>query len=146
MGSVSEAMGSVAEKIFWQAPCPVLTVGPNVCGEPDVAVEMRTILYPYPTDFCSESLAAASNAISMAQEHQARLCLLRVTQSPVDKATEGSQEAELWCEPKAYVDFGSASEKILGLGEELAAISRVRCKTHAKTSGHISRRPRPLRS
>jgi nucleotide-binding universal stress UspA family protein len=121
-------MGSVAERIFRQAPCPVLTVGPNVCGEPDVAAEMRTILYA--TDFSSESLAAAPHAISMAQEHQARLYLLHVTEGPVDKTTEGSlrerlldlipQEAELWCEPKAYVDFGSASEKILGLGEELA--------------------------
>lgn len=27
-------MGSVAEKIFRQASCPVLTVGPRVCGEP----------------------------------------------------------------------------------------------------------------
>jgi nucleotide-binding universal stress UspA family protein len=121
-------MGSVAERIFRQAPCPVLTVGPNVCGEPDVAVEMRTILYP--TDFSSESLAAAPYAISIAQEHQARLYLLHVTDGPVDKATEGSlkerlldlipQDAELWCEPKAYVDFGSTPEKILGLGEELA--------------------------
>ena len=121
-------MGSVAEKIVRQAPCPVLTVGANVCGEPDVAVEMRTILYP--TDFSSDSLAAAPYAISMAQEHQARLYLLHVTEGPVDKATEGSlkerlldlipREAKLWCEPKAYVEFGSASEKILGLGEELA--------------------------
>jgi len=121
-------MGSVAEEIFRQAPCPVLTVGPNVHGEPGVAVEMRTILYP--TDFSSESLTAAPYAISMAQEHQARLYLLHVTGSPVDKPTEDSlkerllglipQEAKLWCEPKAYVDSGSASEKILGLGEELA--------------------------
>jgi nucleotide-binding universal stress UspA family protein len=121
-------MGSVAEKIFRQAPCPVLTVGANVCGEPDVAVEMRTILYP--TDFSSDSLAAAPYAISMAQEHQALLYLLHVTEGPVDKATEVSlkerlldlipREAKLWCEPKAYVEFGSASEKIFGLGEELA--------------------------
>ena len=121
-------LGSVAEEIFRQAPCPVLTVGPSVSGEPYVAVEMRTILYP--TDFSSESLAAAPYAISMAQEHQARLYLLHVTDGPVDRAMEGSikerllalipQEAKLWCEPKAYVDFGTASEKILSLGEELA--------------------------
>jgi nucleotide-binding universal stress UspA family protein len=121
-------MGSVAEKIFRQAPCPVLTVGANVCGEPDVAVEMRTILYP--TDFSPDSLAAAPYAISIAQEHQARLYLLHVTKGPVDNATESSlkerlldlipREAKLWCEPKVYVEFGSASEKILGLGEELA--------------------------
>ena len=127
-GKSKVLMGSIAEEIFRQAPCPVLTLGPNVCGEPDVAVEMRTILYP--TDFSSESLAAAPYAISMAQEHQARLYLLHVTDGPVDRATEGSlkerllalipQEAKLWCEPKAYVEYGTASEKILGLGEELA--------------------------
>jgi nucleotide-binding universal stress UspA family protein len=121
-------LGSVAEEIFRQSACPVLTVGPKVSGEPAVAVEMRTILYP--TDFSSESLAAAPYAISMAQEHQARLYLLHVTDGPVDRETERSikerllaiisQEANLWCKPKACVDFGSASEKIMGLGEELA--------------------------
>jgi nucleotide-binding universal stress UspA family protein len=121
-------MGSVAEKIFRHAPCPVLTVGPNVCAEPEVAVEMRTILYP--SDFSTESLAAASHAISMAQEHQARLYVLHVTEDPVDKATESSlrerllalipPETKLRCAPKAYVEFGAVPEKILGLGEELA--------------------------
>ena len=121
-------LGSVAEEMFRQAPCPVLTVGPNVCGEPDVAVEMRTILYP--TDFSPESLAAAPYAISMAQEYQARLYLLHVTEGPADKKTLSSlkerlldlipRETALSCEPKAYVDCGSASEKILAVGKELA--------------------------
>jgi nucleotide-binding universal stress UspA family protein len=120
-------MGSVAEKIFRHAPCPVLTVGPNVCGEPDAIVDLHSILCP--TDFSSESLAAVPYAISLAQENQARLYLLHVTESLVDKATEASltarlaqlvpAEAELWCQPKAYVDSGSAAEKILGLAEEL---------------------------
>ena len=39
---VSKAlMGSVAEKIFRQASCPVLTVGPRVCGEPDTIADMQ---------------------------------------------------------------------------------------------------------
>jgi nucleotide-binding universal stress UspA family protein len=120
-------MGSVAEKIFRHAPCPVLTVGPNVCGEPDAIVDLHTILCP--TDFSSESLAAVPYAISLAQENQARIYLLHVTESVVDKATEASltarlaqlvpPEAELWSQPKAYVDSGSAAEKILNLAEEL---------------------------
>jgi nucleotide-binding universal stress UspA family protein len=122
-------MGSVAEKIFRHAPCPVLTVGPNVCGEPDAIVDLHIILCP--TDFSSESLAAVPYAVSLAQENQARLYLLHVTESFVDKPTEASltsrltrlvpPETELWCEPKAYVDSGFAPEKILSLSEELPA-------------------------
>lgn len=120
-------MGSVAEKIFRHAPCPVLTVGPNVCGEPDAIVDLHNILCP--TDFSAESLAAVPYAVSLAQENQARLYLLHVTESLVDKATEASlatqltqlvpPEANLSCQPKAYVDSGSAAEKILNLAEEL---------------------------
>lgn len=120
-------LGSVAEKIFRQAPCPVLTVGPNVCGEPDSIVDLYTILYP--TDFSAESLAAAPYALSLAQENQSRLYLLHVTDGPVDGATEASltrelrtlipPEAELWCEPKTFVEAGAPAEKILGLAEEL---------------------------
>jgi len=50
-------MGSVAEKIFRHAPCPVLTVGPNVSAEPECFADIHTVLYP--TDFTSKSLAAA---------------------------------------------------------------------------------------
>lgn len=120
-------MGSVAEKIFRHAPCPVLTVGPNVCGEPDAIVDLHNILCP--TDFSSESLAAVPYAVSLAQENQARLYLLHVTESLVDKPTEAaltarlaqlvSPAAELSCQPKAYVDSGPAAEKILSLAEEL---------------------------
>ena len=122
-------MGSVAEKIFRQAPCPVLTVGPNVSGEPDSIVDMRTILYPI--DFTSKSFAAAPYAISLAQENGARLYLLHVTSSPVNAAVEASltsrlrtlvpPEARLWCEPKPYVESGDAAQKILDFADELDA-------------------------
>ena len=122
-------MGSVAEKIFRQAPCPVLTVGPNVSGEPDSIADMRTILYPI--DFTSKSLAAAPYAISLAQENGARLYLLHVTSSPVNAAVEASltsrlrtlvpPEARLWCEPKPYVESGDAAQKILDFADELDA-------------------------
>jgi nucleotide-binding universal stress UspA family protein len=121
-------MGSVAEKIFRHATCPVLTVGPNVCGEPDSIVDLHCILCP--TDFSAESLAAIPYAVSLAEEDQARLYLLHVTENPSDKATEAAltqklaqavpAAARLSCQPKAYVDSGSAPERILSLAEELA--------------------------
>lgn len=121
-------MGSVAEKIFRQASCPVLTVGPNVSGEPEGIVDLRTILFP--TDFSPESLAAVPYAISLAQEDQARLYLLHITGDPVSDSVEASlherlnhlipEEAQLWCAPKALVESGDAAQKILELSQDLA--------------------------
>ena len=86
-------MGSVAERIFRQASCPVLTVGPNVSGEPEAIVDMHTILFP--TDFSPESVAAVPYATSLAQEHQARVYLLHVTSGAVDDVPEVSVKTAL---------------------------------------------------
>jgi nucleotide-binding universal stress UspA family protein len=121
-------MGSVAERIFRQATCPVLTIGPNVSGEPGSIADIHTILYP--TDFSSESLAALPYAVSLAQENQSRLYLFHVTPTPVPDSDSDSlmlrlralvpPEARLWCEPKVFVDSGDPAEKVLDLSEELA--------------------------
>lgn len=121
-------MGSVAEKIFRHAPCPVLTVGPNIAGEPESIGDIHTVLYP--VDFAAESLAAAPYAVSLAQENQARLYLLHVTASPVSAGTEAAllsrlrnlvpSEGRLSCEPKPFVESGVPAQKILDLTEELA--------------------------
>jgi nucleotide-binding universal stress UspA family protein len=119
-------MGSVAERIFRQATCPVLTIGPNVSGEPGSIADIHTILYP--TDFSSESLAALPYAVSLAQENQSRLYLFHVTPTPVPDSDSlmlrlralVPPEARLWCEPKVFVDSGDPAEKVLDLSEELA--------------------------
>jgi len=125
---VSKAlMGSVAEKIFRHAPCPVLTIGPKVHGDPDAFGDLHAILVP--TDFSAESLAGLSWALSLAQTNHARLYLLHVTpaedgvQSSLKVALHGliPAAAELGCAPKAIVEHGLPSEKILDLAEELAA-------------------------
>jgi nucleotide-binding universal stress UspA family protein len=120
-------LGSVAEKIFRHAPCPVLTVGPNVCGEPQSVVDVHSILYP--TDFSPDSQAALAYAVSLAREHQARLYLLHVVAADTD-ADEDSlvrqlrslvpPDAGLACEPRAFVQSGVAAQAILDLSEELA--------------------------
>lgn len=122
-------IGSVAERIFRHAECPVLTVGPRAAGEPESIVDIHSILFP--TDFSQHSLAAAPYALSLAQEHQARLYLLHVVPAPVDEAGETRLKsslreivpagAELWCEPKAFVETGEPAQKILEATEELEA-------------------------
>jgi nucleotide-binding universal stress UspA family protein len=69
-------LGSAAEEIFRQAPCPVLTVGPHSTAELEASGEFTRILLA--TDFSPESTAAASYAISLAQEYQACLTLMHV--------------------------------------------------------------------
>ena len=120
-------LGSVAEQILRQAPCPVLTVGPRVTLQPEKALKMREILYA--TDLAADFPAAAPYAISLAQENQAHLALLYVIE--IQKAGElmhpteiadsklhklrqlVPQGAELWCEPRYLVERGIPAEKIL---------------------------------
>jgi nucleotide-binding universal stress UspA family protein len=117
--------GSVAESIFRHAPCPVITVGPAVAGEPDSVADLHEILFP--TDLSRESLAALPYAISLAQQDDARLYLVYVA----GKSQRGEtllesqlrnlvpQDAKLFCEPKVYVETGAPAERILALAEEL---------------------------
>jgi nucleotide-binding universal stress UspA family protein len=125
-------MGSVAEEILREAPCPVLIVGPNVSFEPALAIQMREILYA--TDLTLESSGAAPYGISLAQEHQAHLSLLHVLPKPgagvlvhpehyVDSTLRSLRnlvppEAELWCKPEAFVMSGEPAEKIIELAEK----------------------------
>jgi nucleotide-binding universal stress UspA family protein len=127
-GASKLLMGSVAERIFRQAPCPVLTVGPNVSGEPGSIADIHAILYP--TDFSAESMAAFPYAVSLAQEDHARLYLLHVLPEPADELQEAflrarvcamiPPEAKLWCEPKVFLESGDPAQAILELAEELA--------------------------
>ncbi|MBZ5665391.1 MAG: universal stress protein [Acidobacteriia bacterium] len=119
-------MGSIAEKIFRQASCPVLTVGPNVVNQKKSVSEFNQILLA--TDFGEESSAAASYAVSIAHEHQARLSLLHVLQRPLPGAASSEstsdllfrqlqelvpRDTDLWCHPDYFVQFGLPAERIL---------------------------------
>jgi nucleotide-binding universal stress UspA family protein len=124
-------LGSVAEEIFRQAPCPVFTVGPFTPGGALRASlgngTIKEIVYA--TDFSPESVSAAAHAISLAQEFQAHLTLMHVIANvaPGDLLLPGElvnateqhlrnlvpAEAELWCEPRFVVEQGSPAEKIL---------------------------------
>ena len=120
-------LGSVAEEILRNAPCPVLTVGPHVTLQAEKAADLREILYA--TDLAAEFPAAAPYAVSLAQETQAHLALLyvidsrktggefvpeRLAETKVEKLHNLiSREAEMWCEPRYIVEEGIPGEKIL---------------------------------
>lgn len=120
-------LGSVAEQILRQAPCPVLTVGPQVALGPEEAAKMHEILYA--TDLVAEFPTAAPYAISLAQESQAHLVMLYVIENREAgdlvqrEEVEASmlsklrrlvpREAELWCEPVSLVEQGEPAEEIL---------------------------------
>ena len=124
-------LGSVAEQILRQAPCPVLTVSPHVNLWSDEYAKMREILYT--TDLVADFPIAAPYAVSLAQENQAHLVLLHVIEdakagdlvdSPevVDVKERKLQQlvteqAGLWCEPTYIVEQGPAAEKILDVAK-----------------------------
>ena len=127
-------LGSVAEQILRQSPCPVLTVGPHVNPWSDEYVKMREIVYA--TDLATDTSVAAPYAISLAQENRAHLVLLHVIEDPkagelVD-SPEGvnlkarklqqlvTQQAGLWCDPTYIVEQGPAAEKILDVAKTAA--------------------------
>ncbi len=120
-------LGSVAEEIFRNVSCPVLTVGPHSNASRGAGGQFREILYA--TDFSPESQGAAAYAVSLAQEFQSRLILLHVV--PKQKAgdlvsaadvTASSEkllrklvppEAGAWCKAEYFVERGDPAEKIL---------------------------------
>lgn len=86
-------LGSVAELIFRQTNCPVLTIGPHVRHSKRHGWEMSNMLLA--TDFTPESLAACPLAFWLARERHARLTLLNVLEPP---------EAEDLIDPQRYID------------------------------------------
>src|SRR5690349_22817623 len=128
-------IGSVAEEIFRQAKCAVLTVGPRVKGEPAREVELRNILFA--TDFGAGAEKAAAHAFSLAQEHGARLTMLHVVQEATAFTEESVRRqrefniqkleklmpegAENWCKPVFRATFGEATEEIITMARETNA-------------------------
>jgi nucleotide-binding universal stress UspA family protein len=124
-------LGSIAEQILRQAPCPVLTVGPHINLWSEEYGKMHEILYA--TDMASDYPAAAPYAVSLAQENEAHLVLLHV----IENQTAGDlvdtpevvdwkerklqqlvpQDSGLAWEPTYIVEEGPAAEKILDVAK-----------------------------
>lgn len=119
-------LGSVAETIFREAQCPVLTVGPRASTVSHSAAELARILYA--TDFSAESLAAAPYAISLSREHRAQLILLNCLEQGGDARLmiRTLRElvpfgADLRCEPICIAEQGPHGQKIPEACEALGA-------------------------
>ncbi len=128
-------LGSVAEEVFRNAECPVLTMGPHATRW-EIDGNLKHILFA--TDFGPESLHGLAYAISLAEENRARLTLLHVAPEPgfelpepepgtipvfdrstVMASTENRLRAlipeatQLWHQPEYCVEFGSPAEMIV---------------------------------
>ena len=149
-------MGSVAEKIFRQAACPVLIVGPNVPVMNNGQSQFKRILFA--TDFSKESLAALPYAVSLAEEDQSQLALLHVVERPSASISDpegltaslvrrlrelAPTDAESWCHVECLVRFSqftSPAERILEIADERASdliVLGVR-PTHGGESTHLA--------
>lgn len=74
-------LGSVTEKVMRKVKCPTLVVPPRAPDiAPDSPVAFHRVLCPI--DFSESSLAALEYAITMAEESDAQLTLLHVTEMP----------------------------------------------------------------
>jgi nucleotide-binding universal stress UspA family protein len=123
-------IGSVAERVFRLAACPVMTVGPKVSGEVPEDAELHRVLYA--TNFSATSGCAAAYALSLAQEQQATLTLLHVMEREPARSAETTAiverlkalvpaEADLWCTPRYEVGFGAPADGILKAADEYKA-------------------------
>jgi nucleotide-binding universal stress UspA family protein len=160
-------MGSVAEEIFRQAFCPVLTVGPRVASAervvqarhdhtlPPAQIKFKQILYA--TDFRPESAHTVSYATSLAREFQARLTLLNVIEDygdhlherpgPIDIALQKLEEmvpndAGLRYRPEFVAEFGTPAELVLqtatACDADLILLGVRSAVTHLGAATHLS--------
>lgn len=122
-------LGSVAEKIYRQAKCPVLTVRPEV-AETSPSWQVNRILFA--TDFSETSLHALPYALSLAEENHATLILVNVAplvpyqykQSIIDstsKRLRGLIPPDSACEPDFIVCFDFAPGAILQIARDRQA-------------------------
>ena len=159
------ALGSVAEQIFRNARCRVLTVGP--CSRPDAPFMRDVVPGPvlFPTDFSDASLSGLPLATSYANQRIAQLVLIHML-APAPR-TEGSKwytaedvvkirataeaaalkrlqelvtNVRLAVEPAFVANFGEPAEGILRAAESLHAeiiIVGLKDRSHMETISHL---------
>jgi len=120
-------LGSVAEQIYRQAKCPVLTIRPEVAASRGTNWAPKRVLFA--TDFSETSLHALPWALSLAEENQATLILLHVAplvpyqykdsvRETTCKRLEGLMPAERWCHADLVVCFDFPAQGILQIAQD----------------------------
>lgn len=159
-------LGSVAEHIFRNASCLVLTVGPGSLQDSPVGGPRAIRPFLFATDFTEVSLHALPYAISSANHFGAKLVLLHVisdTSMPNDQLLPSagdvmtfrekarlsslsrleklaSQQPKLVVTPQFIVEFGVPAEKILEVADTLnsdAVILGLHHKASIAAASHL---------
>jgi len=135
--------GSIAEQIFRQASCPVLTFGPHSDDRPWFGTSSTPRTFLFATDFGPASLHCLPQAIAAANQFGAKLAFLSIVPAvpshtdeglrnwqadaymrTLQRLTELADDAGLDLRPELYAEFKSespVSEKILETADKLRA-------------------------
>ena len=135
--------GSIAEQIFRQADCPVLTFGPHTDDRPWFGTSSTHRTFLFATDFGPASLHGLPQAIAAANQFGAKLAYLSIIPAApsstgealtdwqedarmrtLQRLAELAQDTEPDTKPQVYAEFKSArpvSEKILETADKLRA-------------------------
>ena len=159
-------LGSVAEQIFRQAGCPVLTVGPSSYEESPVEGSRKVRPFLLATDFGEASLEALAYARSFASHFQTKLIVLHVAKEPTPEGpglyssanyqelvekikADNLRRLEGWLSAnnalsaasELVVEFGSPSEQIIQLADRLKADTIVMGLRHSAHTGMAAHMP-----
>ena len=138
-------LGSVAEEIIREAPCPVMGVGPQVPSRTQIPGSMSHILLA--TDFGDGSLAALKYAVSFAEENHARLTVVHVVDhrdAPLAPNQDAfqlllSSDLNLVSPPDLLVKSGAPAEVILEQAAEMQS-DLIVVGAHDTPAGALSTR------
>jgi nucleotide-binding universal stress UspA family protein len=147
-------LGSVAEEIVNCAPCPVLTVGPQVPPKMMSGFKLEKILCA--TDLQPGSDRVLLYALALAADDNAHLTLLHVLKMPTDSPSEHREaqrdiamkqlvqllrpETSPSGELQSMVEFGLPQERIPKVAEDLRAdliVMGPHHTSHPRLSAHL---------
>jgi nucleotide-binding universal stress UspA family protein len=154
--------GSVAEQIFRQASCPVLTFGPHSDDCPWFGTSSPSRTFLFATDFGPASLHGLPQAIAAANQFGAKLAFLSIVPTApshtdeglknwqadaylraLQRLTELGEDAGLDLRPEVYAAFESerpVSEEILETADRLRAdliIMGLHHSAHTEVLSHL---------
>ena len=160
-------LGSIAEHVFRDADCPVLSVGPHSYQDGRVDLTGQIPTYLFATDFSEASLRALPLASSLARQTKARMILLHVVPTApapripgwyaASEITAIRENARMTCvrrleqllprddetpiDSEFVVQFGIPSEKILQVALEKKVDLIILGLRRASLAGTLSHMP-----